>query len=224
MGGSGCRDGRVIEECLVVEFRVTGDDCPLAAATRETETTVDANPPQLRQDGNVLLQCSASASDADALADVLDTDDRLRYLHAARVDERVNFRCLSKHPCVVQRLTDAGFMVESLRYDEGEERYTGAVVGRDVLEGVMAAAGETVGVTLQRIYPLGSEDDQAVAERWPFTTAQEEAMRTAYDLGYFEVPRRVDAGEVADALGVSKSAFLERLRRGQAAVFDQLFG
>lgn len=214
----------MIEECLVVEFRVTGDDCPLAAATRRTGTVVDANPPQLRRDGNVLVQCSTSDTDAAALADELDEDDRLRYLHAATVDDRVNFRCLSKHPCVVQRLTDAGFMLESMRYDDGEERYTGAVVGRDVLEGVMEAAGETVGVTLQRIYPLGSEEEGAVADRWPFTTAQEEALRTAHDLGYFEVPRDVDAGEVAEALGVSKSAFLERLRRGQAAMFGQLFG
>jgi predicted DNA binding protein len=214
----------VIEECLVVEFRVTGDDCPLATATRRTGSVVDANPPQLRQDGNVLLQCSASDSDATALADELDGDDRLRYLHAAGVDDRVNFRCLSKHPCVVQRLTDAGFMVESMRYDDGEERYTGAVVGREVLEGVMAAAGETVGVTLQRIYPLGSTDETAVAERWPFTAAQEKALRTASDMGYFEVPRAVDASDVADALDISKSAFLERLRRGQAAMFGQLFG
>ena len=213
----------MIEECLVVEFRVTGDDCPLAAATRETGATVDANPPQLRQDGNALLQCSTSAADADGLAAVLDADDRLRYLHAAGAGDRVNFRCLSKHPCVVQRLTDAGFMVESMRYDAGEERYTGAVVGREVLAGVMEAAGETVGVTLQRIYPLGSEDEGAVAERWPFTTAQEEALRTAYELGYFEVPRAADASAVADALGVSKSAFLERLRRGQAALYRKLF-
>jgi len=114
-------------------------------------------------------------------------------------------------------------MVESMRYDAGEERYTGAVVGHDVLEGVMAAAGETVGVTLQRIYPLGGEDDQPVADRWPFTTAQEEAMRTAYEMGYFAVPRDADASDVADALGVSKSAFLERLRRGQAALYRKLF-
>jgi len=214
----------VIEECLVVEFRVTGDDCPLAAATRETGATVDASPPQLREDGYALVQCSTSASDADALADALDADDRVRYLHAAAAGDRVNLRCLSKQPCVVKRLTDAGFVVESMRYDDGEERYTGAVVGHDVLEGVMAAAGETVGVTLQRVYPLGGEDDDAVADRYPFTAPQEEAVRTAHELGYFEVPRAADAGDVADALGVSKSAFLERLRRGQAALYEHLFG
>jgi predicted DNA binding protein len=214
----------VIEECLVVEFRVTGDDCPLASATRTTGVRVDAEPPQLRSDGNALRQCSASDADADALSRALDTDDRVRYLHAASAGDRVNFRCLSKRPCVVQRLIDAGFMVKSMQYADGVEKYTGAVVGTDVLDGVMAAAGETVGVTLQRIYPLGGDDDEPVGERWGFTTAQEAALRTAYECGYFEIPRGADAGAVAAELGISKSAFLERLRRGEAAIFQQLFG
>ncbi|WP_435364004.1 helix-turn-helix domain-containing protein [Haloarchaeobius sp. DYHT-AS-18] len=211
----------MIDECLVVEFRVTGDDCPLADATRETGCVVDARPPQRRSDGNALLRFSAG--DDPALAEALDADDRIRYLHASHTEDRVNLRCLSKHPCVVHTLCDAGFMAESLRYRDGVETYTGAVVGYDVLEGVLEAAGETVGVTLERIYPLGSEDDEVVARRWGFTPAQEEALRAANEMGYFEVPRDVTASEVADAIGISKSAFLERLRRGQSALFAQVF-
>jgi predicted DNA binding protein len=213
----------VIEECLVVEFRVTGDDCPLATATRNTGETVDARPPQSRSDDNVLLRFSADA-DAEDFAAALDADDRVRYLHVSRADGRVNFRCLSKHPCVVHRLTDAGFMIESIQYREGTERYVGAVVGYDVLEGVLEAAGEAVGVTLERVYPLGSEDETAVARRWDVTPAQQAALERAYEMGYFAVPRDADAADVAAALGISKSAFLERLRRGQAALFAQVFG
>ncbi|UPV74234.1 helix-turn-helix domain-containing protein [Halorussus limi] len=213
----------MIDECLVVEFSVTGDDCPLAEATRETGTTVDARPPQLRSDDNALLRFSASEG-ADELAAVLDADDRIRYLHASRTDSRTNFRCLSKRPCVVHELTDAGFMAETLQYREGTERYTGAVVGHDVLQGVLAAAAETVGVSLERVFPLGSEDDEAVAQRWDVTPAQEAALRTSMEMGYFAVPRGATAAEVADELGISKSAFLERLRRGQATLFAQVFG
>lgn len=209
----------MIEECLVVEFAVTGDDCPLSMATRETETVVEAKPPQRRTDGNALIQFSGES----ALAPVLDDDERIRYLHASRTDEHVNYRCMTKHLCAVHQLTDVGFMAESLRYDDGVETYTGAVVGYDVLEGVLEAAGETVGVTLERIYPLGSEDDEAVARRWGFTPAQEEALRLANEMGYFEVPRRADAGDVASELGIGKSAFLERLRRGQASLMAQVF-
>jgi predicted DNA binding protein len=213
----------LIDECLVVEFSVTGDDCPLAEATRETGTTIDARPPQLRHDDYALLRFSAG-EEADELAAFLDDDDRIRYLHASRTDSRTNFRCLSKHPCAVHQLTDAGFMAETLQYRAGTERYTGAVVGHDVLQGVLAAAAETVGVSLERVFPLGSEDEEAVAQRWDVTPAQEAALRAAMEIGYFTVPRGATAAEVADELGISKSAFLERLRRGQATLFAQVFG
>lgn len=211
----------MIDECLVVEFSVTGDDCPLADASRETDTTIDARPPQLRHDDYALLRFSAG-EEADDLAAVLDADDRIRYLHVSQTDSRTNFRCLSKHPCVVHELTDAGFMAETLQYREGTERYTGAVVGHDVLQGVLTAAAETVGVSLERVFPLGSEDDEAVAQRWDVTPAQEAALRTAMEMGYFSVPRETTASEVAAELDISKSAFLERLRRGQATLFEQV--
>ena len=213
----------MIDECLVVEFSVSGDDCPLAEATRKTGTTVDARPPQLRHDDNALLRFSTGQGVND-LAETLDADDRIRYLHTSRTDQRANFRCLSKHPCVVHELTDAGFMAESLQYRNGTERHTGAVVGHDVLQGVLEAAAETVGVSLERVFPLGSEDDEAVAQRWDVTPAQESALRAALEMGYFTVPRGATASEVAAELGISKSAFLERLRRGQATLFAQVFG
>lgn len=215
---------RMIEECLVVEFAVTGDDCPLGEATRATGAAVDCSPPLLRRDGNALLRFGADAP-AEELAAHLEADDRVRYLHAATADDRRTFRCLSLHPCVVHDLADEGLVVESVRYRAGRETYTGAVVGPEVLEGVLEAAGEALGVTLERVHPLGAEDDdRPVARRWDVTPAQTDALRTALSMGYFEVPRRTTATEVAEELGISKSAFLERLRRGQAGLLGQVFG
>lgn len=211
----------MIDECLAVEFDVTGDDCPLATASDRTDTSIECEPPQLRSDGNALLRFSAPTD--DELAAALDADDRIRYLHRSRGGDRDTYRCLSKAPCVVHRLTDAGFMVETLTYRGGEERHTGAVVGNEVLQGVMAAAGDAVGVRLRRVYPVGPESPAPEA-RWDVTPAQAAALRTALELGYFAVPKEVTAAEVAAELGISKSAFLERLRRGQAGLFEQLFG
>lgn len=211
----------VIEECLVVELGVDGDGCPLADASAVAGATVESAPPLRRADGNALLRFSADASE---VGEVLDADDRVRYLHAARTDDRWNYRCLSKRRCVVHDLVDVGFLPESLTFRNGTERHVGAVVGHDVLEGVLAAVGEAVGVSVERISPLGEEGDQPLARRWNLTPAQGEALRAAHEAGYFSVPRGADASEVAAALGISKSAFLERLRRGQAALFEQLFG
>jgi predicted DNA binding protein len=212
----------VIEECLAVEFRVTGDDCPLSTAARATGVAVDCEPPQHRADGNDLLRFGAPHS--DALAGTLDGDDRIRYLHRATGagDDRDEYRCLSKRPCVLGELTDAGFMAESSTYREGTERHVGAVVGYDVLRGVLEAAGETVGVTLERVYPLGPEAGGGdAARRWDVTPAQEAALRTALETGYFSVPRDTTASEVAAELGIGKSAFLERLRRGQESLLRE---
>ncbi|MFC4437246.1 MULTISPECIES: helix-turn-helix domain-containing protein [Natrialbaceae] len=211
----------MIDECLAVEFRVRNDDCPLSEATRAVDVEIDARAPQRRSDGYDLLQFSSPT--ADSLTDVLDNDDRISYLHVSRTDGRSRYRCLSKQPCVVRRLIDGGLIVETLRYRDGAAMIFGAVVGRDVLKGVMEAAGETVGVKLERVYPLQSEATESPGQRWDLTPAQEECIRTALEIGYFEIPRQASSEAVADELGISKSAFLERLRRAEASLFRQMF-
>ncbi|TYL37734.1 transcriptional regulator [Natronococcus pandeyae] len=211
----------MIDECLAVEFRVRNDDCPLSEATREVDVEIDARAPQRRSDGYDLLQFSSPTS--DRLTNVLDEDDRISYLHVSRTDGRSRYRCLSKHPCVVRRLTDGGLIVETLRYRDGAATIFGAVVGRDVLKGVMEAAGETVGVKLERVYPLESEATESPGQRWDLTPAQEECLRTALEMGYFAIPRQASSEAVAHELGISKSAFLERLRRAEASLFRQMF-
>jgi predicted DNA binding protein len=211
----------MIEDCLVAELTIEGDDCPLAAATRAVDVTVDCAPPLLRADGYTLLRFSAPES--DRLADTLDADDRIRYLHRSRA-KRDTYRCLSLSPCVVHELVDAGFMIEGLTYREGTALVTGTVVGQAVLRSVLERAGETVGTGLERLYALEPGDERPVARRWDITPAQEAALEAAVAMGYFTVPREVTASEVAAALDISKSAFLERLRRGQHTLFSQLLG
>lgn len=211
----------MIDECLMTEFRIEGDDCPLADATRELGATVDAAPPLLRDDGNVLLRFSSVPD--DALAAVLDEDDRIRYLYQAETGGRYTYRCLSLHPCVVHELISTGFMVESLTYEQGNAVLTGTVVGNDVLRGVLETAGQTVGIQLTRMYAMRPDQDQPVEQRWDLTPAQVESLRQALAMGYFRVPRDATAQEVASALGISKTAFLERLHRAEDALFSDIF-
>ncbi|RQG97813.1 helix-turn-helix domain-containing protein [Natrarchaeobius chitinivorans] len=211
----------MIEECLAVEFRVREDDCPLAQASRAVGVEIDAEPPQRRSDSYDLLEFRSVRS--EALTDRLDDDDRISHLYVSRTGERSRYRCLSKHPCVVRTLIDGGLIVETLRYRADGTTISGAVVGRDVLEGVMEAAGETVGVTLERIYPRQSDAEEPPNQRWDLTPAQEECLRTALEMGYFTIPRETTSEAVADELGISKSAFLERLRRGEQVLFERIF-
>lgn len=212
----------MIEACLAVEVRVRNDSCPLAEVARSTSVEIDARPPQRRSDGYDLLGFDAPRS--EDLTDGLDTDDRISYLHVSRTDGRNRYRCLSREPCVVHALIDRGLIVEGLRYGPEATTVSGAVVGREVLQGVMEAAGEAVGVTLERVYPLEAEAREESGRLWNLTPAQEECIRTALEMGYFEIPRETSSEAVADELGIGKSALLERLRRGESALFEEIFG
>lgn len=52
------------------------------------------------------------------------------------------------------------------------------------------------------------------------TDPQREALRTAYEMGYFDVPRGASLEDVAGELGVGASAASERLRRAQTHLVE----
>ena len=53
------------------------------------------------------------------------------------------------------------------------------------------------------------------------TDCQREALLTALEMGYFDVPRTATLDEIGDELGVSAPAVSERLRRAHATLIEQ---
>ena len=214
------------DECLIVEFATSGDCCPLAEGSKETGAAISCLPPQLRSDGYSMLQFSVTQY-ADALAQFLDNDDRIRYLHISETDGRTNYRCLSKNACVVHSLMDVGLLVDGVEYRDGKERIKASVVGYDVLKGVVNTArkkdDEDISIRLDNIHLLGEIDDTPVYQQWNITPPQEKAIQVALRMGYFNTPRDSIAEEVAEQLGISKTAFLRRLHRAQQNLFQQIF-
>ena len=52
------------------------------------------------------------------------------------------------------------------------------------------------------------------------TDPQREALRVAYEMGYFEIPRTASLDDVASELGISASSLSERLRRAQTHLVE----
>lgn len=52
------------------------------------------------------------------------------------------------------------------------------------------------------------------------TAKQREALRRAFEAGYYEVPRRTTLAEIADELDISTAALSQRLRRGLTRYVD----
>ncbi len=112
-------------------------------------------------------------------------------------------RIFRNHPCVSE--------IESVQGNELVFSLT--VRGRDELRDIVAELRE-VGATvrLQRLVDIDSADrDGSTVDDGGVTDKQRDAIRNAYELGYYETPREADLGDVADELGVSKSAASQRL-------------
>jgi HTH DNA binding domain len=63
----------------------------------------------------------------------------------------------------------------------------------------------------------------AYRKRWGLTGRQERAMRLAFELGYFDYPRRASLSAVATRLGVGRSTALELLRKATTKLAAQRF-
>lgn len=59
-------------------------------------------------------------------------------------------------------------------------------------------------------------------ERGGLTAAQRDALVTAVEDGYFDIPRSTSMAAVAEALGISEQAASERIRRGTARLVEQV--
>ncbi len=73
--------------------------------------------------------------------------------------------------------------------------------------------------TLRRL----TRDGEVKEPRERLTDPQREALWTAYEMGYFEIPRTADLNEVATELGITASSLSERLRRAQTHLVETTF-
>lgn len=62
------------------------------------------------------------------------------------------------------------------------------------------------------------EMEGTLAGRYGLTDEQYEALTTAYNEGYFNIPREVDLDDLAQELDISHQALSERIRRAHAAL------
>ncbi|SFS88900.1 helix-turn-helix domain-containing protein [Halostagnicola kamekurae] len=97
------------------------------------------------------------------------------------------------------------------------------------MEGLQAIIGDLrrrySNLDVQRL--LQSQQDRAeqqlvFVDRSTLTDRQLEVLETAHGMGYFEHPKRANASEVADELGISGTTFSEHLSAAQTKLLDAI--
>lgn len=187
-------------------------DCPVAACSADADTTIE--------------QVSTSVTPADsegsiteflatgAVPDRADIEPVFEYgpatLYRARHGEcECPCTCLGRHGCPVHRyVAEDGTLTLVFHVPKFEQ-----------LQAVMADLREQYPpVDVRRLLrpPLDSSPEERVfVDRGKLTDRQYEALVTAYEMGYFERPKRANASEVADELGIAQSTLTEHLVTAQ---------
>lgn len=209
---------------LVAEYEIRCAALPLvevAEAVPEASIDVEIVP---TRDGYPPLVCSASDVDADAIerafASTAFVDEfasigaaggthRYQVLPAVGMEERLGdhvddvaeLRSLAAGESVIDRnrVTGSGWV------------QTGWFADRAAFDELSDFWQRNAGFELRRLTRDGEPEPPGDG----LTDCQREALRVAYERGYFEVPRRASLEDLAIELGVSASSLSERLRRAQ---------
>lgn len=199
---------------IVAELELDHERLPFRPTLRRASDVVVEPEYRRRLDtGATVLFVSARGGSIDGFENALDADPTVdEPVLADRFPDRCVYRT---------RLTEAAITVGGWIAANGGRVLdaTGTATGwlvqlrlpdRDALVALNRQCRErelSVHVTHLR---TASEDGPAILG---LTAKQQELLAVAYQEGYFDVPRGISQDELADRLGVSKSAISQRLRR-----------
>ncbi len=206
---------------FIAEFRV--EIPPLAEASRAVpEMRFSGTDVVLEDDQARKFWFAAYGSQLDELEAALDADptvadytvltttaDGAHYVvtYTAAADTRGTYPIAVEH--------DIAYL--DIELQDGEYTIRARVPDRDALTALREYCRDNeFSFALDRIYRETATD--AVGS--PLTDAQAEAMRIAYEQGYFDSPRQATLDAVADEIGVSRQAVAARLRRGHKRLIE----
>jgi len=117
----------------------------------------------------------------------------------------------------LEALATAEAIIERIEVERYGWTQQGWFASHDVFDQFASFWQRNVEFRLERL----SRDGESEPPGDGLTDRQREALRTAYELGYFDIPRQTSLEDIAHELGISASSLSERLRRAQTQLIEE---
>jgi hypothetical protein len=215
---------------LVAEFDIDCEALPLAgvaADVSDATLTLDMQfnhgnrPPFL-----VTVQDGSPSAIERALTDAYDVGEwtvigqagetrRYQVLPALSLEEQLGAHL--DDLAGLEALATADAIIERIDVVSGGWRQTGWFVDRDAFSEFSSFWQRNAAFRLHRL----TRDGESEPPGDGLTDRQHEALRIAYERGYFDIPRQASLEDIAEEIGVSPSSVSERLRRGQTQLIEE---
>lgn len=213
------------------EIRVgSPSDCPIAgvsekndAPSRSVSRTSSVRSPMVTEE--VVFDSEHLGEIDDGDADGEETEMNEVFSYGSETVYR--FSREKGRGCACECVEGFGFPVVDTHTRDGDLFLTFHVPDTEALKQVINRLGERYpDVEVRRLIRSETGNNEArdlvLVDRSELTRKQEEALRTAHEMGYFEHPKGANAGEVADELGISTSTFTEHLAAAQGKLMGSV--
>jgi predicted DNA binding protein len=117
----------------------------------------------------------------------------------------------------LEALATADAIIEQIDVVPDGWRQTGWFADRDAFDTFSSFWKRNADFRLRRL----TRDGESEPPGNGLTDRQDEALRIAYEVGYFDVPRSASLEDVAEKLGIAPSSVSERLRRAQTQLIEE---
>lgn len=200
--------------------------CPVARASAEADAPVRS-----------VARASPSTPEAPLVEEFSIDAGGATDLDAAQVgvelttvasDEREAVYRFTRDPdrlCACEIVEREGSPVSSIRAVDGALLVGVRTPDLESLTATVDALGERFDrIRLKELVEIGEESstDLALVDRARLTPRQRDVLETAHEMGYFEYPKRANAGDVARELGISGSTFAEHLAAAQSKLLEAI--
>lgn len=214
---------------LVAEFEIDCDALPLVevaaavpAATLELKIQFNhgERPPFIvhatHDDGAAVERAIASSAFAAEHAEIGRAGDTIRYqvVPAVGLAGQLGDRIEDLDALRALATTDA--TIERIRATPTGWIQSGWFADRETFDEFRRFWTRNAGFSLRRLTRDGDPEEPGDG----LTDPQREALRTAYEMGHYDIPQSASLGEVAAELDVSPSSLSERLRRAQTQLIE----
>ncbi|MDY6817058.1 MAG: helix-turn-helix domain-containing protein [Halobacteriales archaeon] len=195
--------------------------CPVAAASATTDASITG------VDWSERTADDHSVTEEIRLTDDVAIGDGFELVFEYD-DERIyRFEREAGTGCVCERIAALDCPIADVTAEDGSLTVTLHLESPEELKAVITELQSAFsGVHLRSVSHTGAGDrtaaDLVSVDRSVLTDRQREVLETADRMGFFSYPREANASEVAGALGISDSTFIEHLTTAQAKLLDEI--
>jgi predicted DNA binding protein len=197
------------------------EHCPVAAFSRQTGTTINQVSTSVatdREAGSTTEFLADTDADVDGAitGPVFSYGETNLYRRTHHDGDQCPCECLGSFGCPIHRYVA----------EDGNLTLVFHAADFEQLQAVMDEFRERFpGVGVQSLLqpPLrGTPEERVFVNRGKLTDRQNEVLRTAYEMGYFERPKGANATEIAETLGITQSTLTEHLVAAQRKIFEDV--